>query len=437
MIHLSNVREIQNLIDKPIKNIEPSFVNSVYLTLMTNEVNIDGCIQDTQQSNKRGDCWLLTMLNCLRDSKWGAKLIKDSIKQDKNGDVVITFKGSKGPQKEFKVTKEEIISARESGCYANGDDDVIAFELALEKYYKEYGHLHDRAANDGTVGAAIDGGNAYDKHDFVNLLSGEESKSYSVFYEEDVSVNEKEQELDRILTEAFKGPDSPAIIVSFRYNTVNGKILSEHAYQVKNVVIEKNPKTGKEEKYVILVNPHDSSKEEKIGLSELAIYMRTMQVITKPGEPENDNLKSNLQLSVEYSDLIQEMLKDAQNKELWEKTVVKTNKNNIAILFFSKDIIGPIIRMLDALERGWGSGDEKKALIAPLVDAYCEYAIEKGVDSQVVDEVKKACYKELDALLYTDEDVIVEKLQLLFEEIEKASNKSKFPSYDDLIKFGL
>lgn len=40
----------------------------------------------------------------------------------------------------------------------------------------------------------------------------------------------------------------------------------------------------------------------------------------------------------------------------------------------------------------------------------------------VTRDVKTACYKELDALLYTDEKVIIEKLQILFDKIKEKDN---------------
>ena len=49
------------------------------------------------------------------------------------------------------------------------------------------------------------------------------------------------------------------------------------------------------------------------------------------------------------------------------------------------------------------------------MDDYCEYAAKKGVEEDIIKDVKTACYKELDALLYTDEKVIIEKLQILFD----------------------
>ena len=65
------------------------FQNSVW------ETSINGEIENTEQGDA-GDCWLLTHINGLRDTKWGKKLIKNAIKPDGAGGAVITFKGAKG-----------------------------------------------------------------------------------------------------------------------------------------------------------------------------------------------------------------------------------------------------------------------------------------------------------------------------------------------------
>lgn len=102
-----------------------------------------------------------------------------------------------------------------------------------------------------------------------------------------------------------------------------------------------------------------------------------------------------------------------------KKAIEAVNSENIKDLFSDKNTIYFIINCFDLIKHGWGNGKEKKELIAPLVDAYCEYAAKKGVEEDIIKDVKTACYKELDALLYTDEDVIVEKLQMLFDKIKE------------------
>lgn len=49
----------------------------------------------------------------------------------------------KANKKEFHISVNEIIKARESGIYSSGDDDMIAMELAVEKYLIKFGHLYE------------------------------------------------------------------------------------------------------------------------------------------------------------------------------------------------------------------------------------------------------------------------------------------------------
>ncbi len=103
----------------------------------------------------------------------------------------------------------------------------------------------------------------------------------------------------------------------------------------------------------------------------------------------------------------------------FKAVIQETNADNIKELFTNKAAITAFIKSLDALKWGQGNGKEKKELIAPLVDAYCEYAKKEGGAEDIINDVKHGCYKEFDATFYTNEDVIIEKLHLLFDEIEK------------------
>ena len=148
------------------------FQNSVW------ETSINGEIENTEQGDA-GDCWLLTHINGLRDTKWGKKLIKNAIKPDGAGGAVITFKGAKGEQKEFHISVNEIIKARESGIYSSGDDDMIAMELAVEKYLIKFGHLYeDRKQDIGTESGKAITGNGLSGSEFVELLSGKQTNTH-------------------------------------------------------------------------------------------------------------------------------------------------------------------------------------------------------------------------------------------------------------------
>jgi len=406
------------------------------------ETNINGEIEDTEQSEVTGDCWLLTNLNCLRDTKWGKEMIKNSIQSDGNGGVIITFKGAKTKAKKFHISAKAIVQARQSGIYSKGDDDVIAMELAVEKYLKMYRNQEGKKP-----GEAIDG-NGINLSAFVELLSGEQTNLHYVTAPRSNLVKECERaykEKLRILEEIEKHPGEYAVMVSFIGNTLDGIMISEHAYQVQKVITEQ----GK--KYVILVNPHKSSEKIKIELEKFIPYIDIMHIVETPGAKPNHNIKGDF----ERERVLYELLLELMNKQIrtrgdidknvdlekFKELIELVDESNIKHLFSDKYCITLIITICDQLKYGLGNGKEKKALIAPLVDAYCEYAKNQGVPEDIADDVKKSCYNELDAKFYTNEDVIIEKLQMLFDEIEKAKEnnplKRMFDSTLKDISFGL
>lgn len=100
--------------------------------------NFNRKIECSNQSKKQADCWLLSGINAMNQTEWGKRAIYDAIIPDEDGShgVTIKFKGSPLQQKLFHITAEEIDRARKSGKYSDGDDDMIAFELATEKVIK-------------------------------------------------------------------------------------------------------------------------------------------------------------------------------------------------------------------------------------------------------------------------------------------------------------
>ena len=103
------------------------------------ETNFNRKIEPTFQSKVQGDCWLLSDINALNQTEWGRQAIYDSIVPDEDGSggVTIKFKGSPLKEKEIHITAEEIDNARKSGNYSDGDDDMIAFELATERTFRK------------------------------------------------------------------------------------------------------------------------------------------------------------------------------------------------------------------------------------------------------------------------------------------------------------
>ena len=86
----------------------------------------DGEIGDTNQVGT-GNCWLLSGINALNTTQEGKKLIRESLDYKSDHTVVHTACG------DYVVTDDEITRTKGSLQYSGGDDDMIIFELALEK----------------------------------------------------------------------------------------------------------------------------------------------------------------------------------------------------------------------------------------------------------------------------------------------------------------
>jgi len=93
----------------------------------------DGIIGDFRQGATTGDCWLLAKAKLISKTPEGAKIIKDSIKDNNNGTFAVTFKGA--PNKSYTVTEEEIRKSKDA--LSRGDKDARILEIAADKWDME------------------------------------------------------------------------------------------------------------------------------------------------------------------------------------------------------------------------------------------------------------------------------------------------------------
>ena len=283
MVRINGVRVDSNIKPNPVLKAGSASKDSIW------KANINGEIEDTIQGDI-GDCWLLTNLNCLRDTKWGKRMIKESIKSDGEGGAIITFKGAKPAPMTYHITVEDIIKANESGIYSSGDDDVLAIELATEKYLKMRRNQEYKRPGEALYG------NGYSVSEFAELLSGKKCAYHFTLPPLRDSLKELDRshnERMRILKEIEKHPGEYAVRVDFRCNSMDGVLRINHAYQLKKVITEKN------KKYAILVDPNNSSKIHKLEVDTLIMYLGLMEVTEAPGAEPNENLKSDNEIAIE------------------------------------------------------------------------------------------------------------------------------------------
>lgn len=122
------------------------FAADLYKTY--SNTRISGKVSNTKQGAVN-DGWLLAGLNSLSYSKFGKDAIKDSIKVNKDNTITVQFKGV---NREYNITKSELKTASRAYLtkmdkngkvigykkkYSKGDGDVLAFELAFQKYRRD------------------------------------------------------------------------------------------------------------------------------------------------------------------------------------------------------------------------------------------------------------------------------------------------------------
>lgn len=126
-----------------IKLTEDKFIKSVqWIYYIENENYIDnnrkiisdGQIGQVNFAGKGTDKWALPVIKAIWDEN--PNIISDSIKQNPNGDLEITLKWV---NKKYIITSAEIEKAKDSDKYSKWDDDVIALEIAIERFWqREY-----------------------------------------------------------------------------------------------------------------------------------------------------------------------------------------------------------------------------------------------------------------------------------------------------------
>ena len=255
-------------------------------------------IETTRQPVIQGDCLLLSDINALNQKDWGREVISDALIPDENGGVTVKFKNSPLKEKEIYLTAEEIDEARKSGNYAEGDDDMIAFELAAEKTFREMvrSGLAERCINDNEIERR---GGKYRSYLWGGVKT-DEFKQYPVSellgiktYRLDFSVLNKHQqansETEKIFNWILQNEDNISMTCGFNltqkgYGNPESKdyIKRNHAYAIKDFDCGET---------VSLLDPHYPDYEIKLDWEVFEKFVRDINLSFKDDKTEKQFMK--------------------------------------------------------------------------------------------------------------------------------------------------
>lgn len=84
-----------------------------------------------------------------------------------------------------------------------------------------------------------------------------------------------------------------------------------------------------------------------------------------------------------------------------------------------------LVKIIDQKHSGFGQGKSKEQLMLPLINYISQLAKEYS-NNDYVDPLKQSCIKELDAIFYTNENIIIEKLKKMLDERNEFYNENKY-----------
>ena len=431
------------------------------------KTNFNRKIEPTKQAKGQIDCWLLSGINALSTTKWGKETIYNAILPDMDGSggVTIKLKGSPILQKNFHITAEEIDIAKKKGEYSDGDDDMIAMELAVEKLFKimdkqGLGKIDRLGANTNSYLGNMMVGDKENEHmlGIEELLTGQPER-YVCFHLRNVNKEEYNKTY-KYISNNHKNM-SITLTISNKKDALGGRdkddpVHGNHSYAVKDFAYGR---------YITISDPYNAGKDIKLSWSKFLSEEVTLFFSFENNKelqnfnnalPENyDNkvkeVQKESQAKIDAYDKEQKEKKAAEAKEQFEitqkanwqriegifgkdklksKLIIDTtsynestttciNKYNV-MKFIDKYGSSSIIKLDDAAS-GWGLGKVKKNLILPIINALADKAKEMKINSKTIGDFKNKCNKELDATFYTNEKVIQSEVEKMVKLIKSKS----------------
>ena len=212
----------------------------------------DGKIDDFTQGSI-GDCWLLSVINGLKRHPKGKEILEKSLSVDKDNNITVTLQG---PKKQYTFTKEQLDSTlnKQNYYYSTGDRDVLAIEMAVEKFKTETAqkssnrvtNMYNYYIPPTQEDMPLEGGHAYNS---LHLLTGMQSNRVNRTYAPNVILTNDTASVGQLDEEKIqKILDNSNNIVIAEYRTpdsghavVLSSMDKDNVYVIDSDISAKNP----------------------------------------------------------------------------------------------------------------------------------------------------------------------------------------------------
>ena len=251
--------------EKDNKEVEAKAQEAIASELL----KMNGIIDEGFTQGITGDCWLLTAVYSMAQNEQGRQIIQDSITINDDSTVTISFKGI---GVSYTLSAEEILDhdtdSNKSDDYSNGDNDMLALELAAEKLWEDINAgnvvLPTNNPNILDIGSEIDEGGLPSQ--MIYYLTGVESREYFNSNMSDL----KNEQVYSILQQAL---DSGNTVLNFGiYNNTHSATLTNGARYSIDVGSGGHALsiTGLTQDTVTFINPWDGNTEYQMTWEEFA-----------------------------------------------------------------------------------------------------------------------------------------------------------------------
>ena len=294
------------------------------------KIDSDGNIDAFKQGEKASDCYLLSSLISLRNNPVTAKILKENIKKNNDDSITITFPGAIAIKNnnrnndnfinfvtgEYTITLKEFNEAKNSGKYSYGDDDVLLYELAFEKYRKEVYESNsvNNLPNKGNRSGVYTGDNSDSLLDYgisidaIFVLTAKQGKRLNVKGNENSKISRydlcqvntqlNEEDVKNISNYLDLLSKKPLDYISTASFNIDG---SMHSVSIKTVT----------DRDVILIDPYDSEKEIIMPREQFIEKVRNIGLVNLRKGDENESnsfmkriVKSILKFNNKFWDFI-------------------------------------------------------------------------------------------------------------------------------------